>query len=337
MPKNLAQWLILSLLFAGFFFMLKSSSMTAYQEMLGNIPSVTKFGASPAIEKALTSYGFLAGIALGFFAFLLSAILGSLLKLFRVPEKFPFVISNIISYASVLVLAIELSFFEEINSALAAGIVAYLAKPLLYASAIVTTLTIVCLVRTIVGKEKTNDTEADNKEAANTEQISAVLILIIAPTLLSGCSLLGSLTEMGCSLEPDGKAKAHCYQEAALQKNDENVCDKAPQGKEFKDTGSNPPKDKCYYMVAENKQDPDICNKIQGGMMSYTAAECQGSVAGNIATDINDKLRPDKEPSAEELAEIQAKMETVNRFYGMMNDIGKTNHDANKALISNLK
>ena len=77
-----------------------------------------------------------------------------------------------------------------------------------------------------------------------------------------------------CTLMPDSD---HCYQFTAVQSGSPSACEKIKWTK-FKDTGSNPPRDKCYLQVAINKWDYNICSNIKGGPMSYTKDGCIGDV-----------------------------------------------------------
>ena len=72
------------------------------------------------------------------------------------------------------------------------------------------------------------------------------LIIFFAPFVLTGC--VGELQAVLCDFFPDGD---HCYQSAAVQSGDMKECEKI-LGEQFKDIGSNPPRDKCYLQIAEN-------------------------------------------------------------------------------------
>ncbi len=99
------------------------------------------------------------------------------------------------------------------------------------------------------------------------------LLLVVLTTLplLSWCR-----DDDPCSDSPDSK---HCYQSEAVDNADPSQCAKI-SGKEFKQYGSNPPRDKCYMMVAAKMGDYGICNKIKWGEMSYTKADCIFEVIG---------------------------------------------------------
>lgn len=139
---------------------------------------------------------------------------------------------------------------------------------------------------------------------------------------------------------PDGKEAAHCYQEAALQQNDETVCDKAPQAQEFKTAWSNPPQDKCYFMVAENKRDPEVCKKIKWWMLSYSVNECMTQVLDNAEQDISTKLEgvtEGKKLSDAELLKIQKQMSDYSKMTEMMTNLTKNIHSTNQSLLQNLR
>jgi hypothetical protein len=102
----------------------------------------------------------------------------------------------------------------------------------------------------------------------------ALLVLFVLP--LAGCGL-GDLMAFTCQFMSNGD---HCYQNAAVQDADPYGCEKV-SGKDFKDTGSNPPRDKCYLQIAENTNDYNVCKNIKGGLMSYTQEECVTDIAVN--------------------------------------------------------
>lgn len=89
--------------------------------------------------------------------------------------------------------------------------------------------------------------------------------MLITLPLLSGCR-----DDDPCADDPDSK---HCYQSEAMNSSDPSLCKKI-KWEEFKQYGSNPPRDKCYMMVAAKLGDYSICNKIKWGEMSYTKADC---------------------------------------------------------------
>ena len=99
-------------------------------------------------------------------------------------------------------------------------------------------------------------------------RILLFLTLLISPVILSGC--VGDLTLIVCDFLPDGD---HCVQSGAIQNGQVEECENI-SGEKFKDTGSNPPRDKCYLLIAENTGDLSACDQIKGGLMSYTREEC---------------------------------------------------------------
>ena len=74
-------------------------------------------------------------------------------------------------------------------------------------------------------------------------------ILIFSTLFLSGCSLLTELGGLMCTLMPDSD---HCYQFTAIQSGSPAACENI-KGTKFKESGSNPPRDKCYLQIAINK------------------------------------------------------------------------------------
>jgi len=324
--KNLIILAVFSLAFAGIFEMSKNSGGIQFQIAAKAIPSVKMFGYSPEIGKNFFKYGAAIGIAMGMLAFALSALVVGILKFFSVTPVVANRISNVVAYGGIVGLGAELVFLEDKSSALAAAIICFTGKPLLFSGLIVFGLTIFFLVKPLMKKD---DVEVIAKKAL-------LLLLVISPLFLSGCSMLGNLTQVGCSVSGNGKTAAHCYQEAAVQKNNERVCDKAPQGEEFKSVGSNPPQDKCYYMVAENKRDPNVCDNIKGGLMSYVASECKTNVVDAAEKEISEKLKKadnGKSMSAEELQKIQQQMEEYNKTLELMSNATKTMHDMNMTIV----
>lgn len=329
MFKNFLIFVVLALVFAGLFTAFKTDAGLKYKAEIENIPSVTLFGVSPSTDTTVAKFGIAAGAAFGLIAFILSAILFGILKIVKVPSAVATGISSLLAYGGVAALGYELVYLEEKNSALASAIVNYIGKPLFYSGIIAAVLAIGLLLASLMKKK---DTETIAKQAA-------LLLLLISPLLLSGCTLIGDITQAGCSLE-GGQDAAHCYQEAAVQKNDEQVCDKAPQGDAFKDFGSNPPKDKCYYMVAMNKKDPSVCNNIKGGTLSYEINECASTVLDSSEKFVNEKLKKTndgKNLSPEELLQVQQQMAKYNKMADIMTNMTKNMHDMNMGMVRNLR
>jgi|GEM_PF-2436073 len=330
MLKNFIIFLVLALAFAGFFGAFKNEAATNHKLQIEKIPSVRQFGASPAIENTVSKFGMATGAVLGLLAMILSFVIYLILKIVKVPVALSAGISNLVAYLGVAVLGFELAYLEERRSVLASAITNYVGKPLFYAGLLAVILAVVFLVINFIKKVDT----------AKTTNVAAMALVLILPFVLSGCSLLGDLTSIACNFETDGKSKAHCYQQVAQDKDDERVCDKAPQGDEFKTVGSNPPKDKCYYMVATNKGDTEVCNNIKGGAMSYSASDCKNTVIENKEKDIATKLSTSnggKDLSEQEKMNLQANLEKLNKMYEMMSSINKNMHETNMAITRNLR
>lgn len=118
---------------------------------------------------------------------------------------------------------------------------------------------------------------------------SKILILIFLSLSLTSCdSVLSWVWNLMCSRLPDSD---HCYQFTAVQSWSPDACDKIKWTK-FKDSWSNPPRDKCYLTIAQNKEDYTICSKIQWWPMSYTKSECEIWVWEKILTEtiLNDDI-----------------------------------------------
>jgi type III secretion apparatus needle protein len=329
MFKNFLIFVVLSLVFAGLFTAFKTDAGLKYQAEIKNIPSVQLFGVSPSTQDTVAKFGIAAGAAFGLIAFILSAILFGILKIVKVPAAVATGISSLLAYGGVAALGYELVYLEEKNSALASAIVNYIGKPLFYSGIIAAVLAIGLLLTSLMKK----------KAAEIIAKPAAMLLLLLSPLLLSGCTIIGDLTQVGCGLE-GGQDAAHCYQEAAVQKNDEQVCNKAPQGEAFKDLGSNPPKDKCYYMVAMNKKDPSVCNNIKGGTLSYEINECASTVLDSSEKFVNEKLKKTdggKNLSPEELLQVQQQMAEYNKMADIMSNMTKSIHDMNAGMVRNLR
>jgi hypothetical protein len=118
--------------------------------------------------------------------------------------------------------------------------------------------------------------QSRNSRALKTAMI--ILIMLSSLFIFTACdwNLLSAFLNMGCDTAPDS---SHCFQGAAVQGSNPDLCEKIKVPEKFKDTGSNPPKDKCYLMIAENTGNYDVCKKIKGGLYSYTQEECFTDIA----------------------------------------------------------
>lgn len=329
MLKNLLIFIVLSLAFGGFFMTLKNDAGMKHALEIESIPSVKMFGASETVEKSISNFGVGAGAVFGLVAFILSAIILVILKIVKVPSGIAAGISNLLSYGGIAGLGYELVYLEDRSSVMASAVVYYIGKPLFYSGMIAFVLAIIFFIMAFMKKKDISKIG---------EKIPMAILIIFSSFLFSGCSLLGDMTELSCGFIGDGKTAAHCYQEAAVQKNDEKICDKAPQGKEFESAKSNPPQDKCYYMVAENKRDPKVCDNIKGGMLSYTASECKTAVLDSAEKEIRDKLEKTndgKSLSPQELQKIQKQMNDYNDMLQMMSNTTKSLHDMNMGIVKN--
>ncbi|MFA6048824.1 MAG: hypothetical protein WC792_02660 [Candidatus Micrarchaeia archaeon] len=166
--------------------------------------------------------------------------------------------------------------------------------------------------------------------------LGAVLVFSVA---LAGC--LGGAADLGCGLL-SGKDRDHCYQGLGTTFNDGSLCPKI-QGADFKSVGSNPPKDKCYLMVANNTENFDTCNNIEGGLYSYSPAECVDNVASKkLDRDYAEIQRLQTELAANptdaaKQQELQLKMADMQKMYEMMSNIEKSQHEMQMAPIRNLR
>lgn len=156
--------------------------------------------------------------------------------------------------------------------------------------------------------------------------------------MLTGCdSVLSGIGALMCSLAPDSD---HCFQRSAVQWGNPATCEKIKWTK-FKNSWSNPPRDKCYLTIAENTQDWTVCKKIQWGLMSYTQDECIRGVSKNI---FNDAIQKDDANGCKKLAQLpykddynqcKAQLYTVDKVKGIdqkMDDIiAQLKNDKNNA------
>lgn len=323
--KNLFFLIVFGCLFAWLFFLFKEDAKTAYTLHLTTLPVAQSFGGWEGLQQTVEQFGSLAWFGLGIIMALLFGLVWIVLKWCGVPNRRNTIIILFLMYILLAILGYELVYLEETNSILSSLVVYYAWKPLLYASIGVIVILIIWSFRS---KMKNNR--------------SLVLIgwISLSSFVLSWCTLLGDMTYFSCRFVQDWKQAAHCYQEAAVQKNDETICNKAPQWDEFKSMWSNPPQDKCYFMVAENKRDPEVCKKIKWWMLSYSVEECFNQVLDSATKEINNKLtqhEEGKQLSDSELQKIQQQLQTYTTLTENMSSMTKNMHDMNKALIQNIK
>ena len=103
-------------------------------------------------------------------------------------------------------------------------------------------------------------------------RLRSVFILTLSLVLVSGCTFIGFLEELGCGFL-SGKNADHCYQDAAVRKSDSDTCGKI-KAEDFNSVQGPAPRDRCYVRVAEKSGDGSGCENIEGGMISYSKAEC---------------------------------------------------------------
>ena len=172
-------------------------------------------------------------------------------------------------------------------------------------------------VKEVEASEVIEDEKAENKTGGI---IATVLIFLLMPFVLSGCSMIGGVEGLICSFLPESE---HCFQGAAVDQGDADECAKVEQPAKFKSMGSNPPKDKCYLMIAQTTGDLEACKKIAGGLMSYTQEECILSASvenenpsgcqmlkGNDKAQCISKLAP--KMTADKVLEIDSQIEIIN-------------------------
>jgi len=88
---------------------------------------------------------------------------------------------------------------------------------------------------------------------------------IITLVILAGC--LGEGIEAGCAAVPD---KDHCYQYAAVEQGNPDVCDKIVR---------DAPRSKCFVMIARDTTNKTICERITPGEGTYDKEDCYQLIA----------------------------------------------------------
>ncbi len=188
---------------------------------------------------------------------------------------------------------------------------------------------------------------------------NVLLPLLLAASMFSfaGCGV-ADLVQIACDAS---SGDPHCTQEAAVQSDVVENCDKVAQKDEFKQFGSNPPRDKCVVMVAANNEDPAKCDNVKGGVMSYTKEDCLkgitetardpatcsklgskdlgaciNSVAEKTFADI-DKLKDMKSKTKQDIAELQSKMSDLSKQAELLTNINKSKYDMQRGVIGNLR
>lgn len=175
--------------------------------------------------------------------------------------------------------------------------------------------------------------------------------------VFSGCGL-SDLTQVACQSSGNDP---HCSQEAAVQSDVADNCDKVAQKEEFKALGSNPPRDKCVVMVAANNEDPAKCDNVKGGTMSYTKEDCLkaisdtahdpatcsklggadvGSCVNNVAQktfDDIERLKNMKIKTAQDVQELQANLDKLQKTQEMLTNINKTKMEMERSVVQNFR
>ncbi|MBP9864646.1 hypothetical protein KBC54_04330 [Patescibacteria group bacterium] len=183
------------------------------------------------------------------------------------------------------------------------------------------------------------------------------LLAVVSMSFFSGCGV-ADLVQIACDAS---SGDPHCTQEAAVQSDTVENCDKVAQKEEFKKFGSNPPRDKCVVMVAANTEDPAKCDKVKGGAMSYTKEDCIQAIgdtardpatcsklgSGDIATCINKvaektfaditKLKDMKSKTKEDITELQNMMNELAKTNELLTSMNKTTYDVQRGVIGNLR
>lgn len=142
--------------------------------------------------------------------------------------------------------------------------------------------------------------------------VQKIVMWVFFLFFLTSCdSILSWVGNLMCKWAPDTD---HCYQFTAVQSGSPAACERI-KGTKFKDTGSNPPRDKCYLTIAENKQDYTICSQIKWGLMSYTKDECEAGVGQKI---LSETIGKDDIGGCEKIKKIPSASATYNDCVGKL-------------------
>jgi hypothetical protein len=343
--------LVFYAVYAGSFYLLHGFLDTQFDASAPDLLGLKNFGMVHGgnTREIFSAYGAVMG--LGFLAFGLvnSFFFWGILALVRLGKNiYARLINMMFVYGVMLGIAIEFVFFEERTTEISRSIIFYMGYPMLYASAVAMVVIAGIGLYSILKKVP--------KSAK-----AHLAFLTLALFGLSGCNVLGEMTAITCSFGIDD---THCYQEAAIQQNDPADCEKVKQPEQFKDAGSNPPKDKCYMIVAENRKDPTICGRIIGGMFSYEKGDCIQEIAEETrnydtckqgATNLQECMQAiaDKDlqdtakliesvkassaPEEEKLLLIQSMLARGAKEYESLSNIQKQMYDMQAASVRNLR
>lgn len=195
------------------------------------------------------------------------------------------------------------------------------------------------------------------QQPKSTPKAPFLALAFVSVFFFSGCGL-SDLTQTVCDTTG---GDPHCSQEAAVQSGEAENCDRVAQKEEFKQVGSNPPRDKCVVMVAANNEDPEKCNNVKGGTMSYTKEDCLKAISDtahnpstcsklgglDIPTCINnvaektfndiDRLKNMKTKTAQDIKELQEAMAKIQQSNEMLSNINKERINTQQAVIRNLR
>jgi hypothetical protein len=314
-----------AIIFAAIFIPLKTSLIASYDENIKSIPTIQDplSGNAGQVRNYTSTYGALAGLALGLVLLIFTAVLYIFFAVARLTKlKISAPLALLIGSAIILVWSYNLVYDTPHFTAISSGIVLILGLPIYYTSIVLTGMFLILTIFSVI------------PGINNSKAVATALLLVSSTMFLGGCNALGDLTTLSCTFSPDSP---HCYQEAAVASGEPAKCEKIAQKDEFKELGSNPPKDKCYLYVAENKGDVNVCKNIKGGTMSYTVAECTNGVMQDQEQKINAELKNKDKLTPEKMAEIQKKLNDYQQMNNMMSNVTKEFHDMNMAVVGGLR
>jgi hypothetical protein len=129
--------LVMAGAYAAFFYVFKAQALKDFTDTIQKVPSIRLYGSSAVqqIRDYLPTYGALAGLVFGLLNLVVAYILLGLFALVRLTKHaFGVTLSLLISTIPFAVLGWGLVYSSNTNTAVAAGIVYFVGRPLWYAS-----------------------------------------------------------------------------------------------------------------------------------------------------------------------------------------------------------
>lgn len=123
--------------YAAFFYVFKSQSLKDFADAVGKVPSIRLFGSGAVeqVKQYFPTYGALAGLVFGLLEMLVAYILLGLFAIVRLTKlAFGTTLSLLVSALPFAVLGWGITYSSNTNTAVSAGIVYFVGRPLWYAS-----------------------------------------------------------------------------------------------------------------------------------------------------------------------------------------------------------